>query len=92
MELEMPGMMLLTKYRCMICGRITNPEVKDECYMEQTLDDVCDECKDAVLFVRELMSQQGVLVRDRYGSYQILKYEKIRRPPVEQEQEMQNSV
>lgn len=93
MELEIPGMMLLTKHRCMICGRITDPKVKDEdYYAEQILDDICDECKDAVLFVREIMSQQGVLVRDHRGSYQLLKYEKTRRPPIEQKQEIQNSV
>lgn len=74
MELEIPGRMLLTKYRCMICGRITDPKVKEEDYaVEQTLDDICDECKDAVLFVRKIMSRQGVLVKDRHGSCRTLK-------------------
>ena len=66
--------MTLTKYHCMICGRVTDPQPEYECDVEQTLDDICDECKDAVMFVRQIMSQRGILVKDNHGSYQLLKY------------------
>ena len=49
-------MMVITKYKCQICGRVTDPEPEHECEAEQTLDDICDECKNAVLFVRRIMS------------------------------------
>ena len=65
--------MTLTKYHCMICGRVTDPQPEYECDVEQTLDDICDECKDAVMFVRQIMSQRGILVKDNHGSYQLLK-------------------
>lgn len=70
--------MTLTKYHCMICGRVTDPQPEYECEFEQTLDDICDECKDAVMFVREIMSQNGVLVKDNHGCYQLLKYSRIK--------------
>ena len=66
--------MTLTKYHCMICGRVTDPQPEYECDVEQTLDDICDECKDAVMFVRQIMNQNEVLVKDNHGSYQLLKY------------------
>lgn len=46
--------MTLTKYHCMICGRVTDPQPEYECDIEQTLDDICDECKGAILFAKEM--------------------------------------
>ena len=46
--------MTLTKYHCMICGRVTDQQPEYECDTEQILDDICDECKEAVQFAKEV--------------------------------------
>ena len=46
---------VLTKYKCLICNKVTEPEPEDgyEYEVEETKDYVCDECKRAVAWVKE---------------------------------------
>ena len=54
--------MLLTKFKCMICGRVTDPqpEYGDIITGETVENDICDECKEAIKFVKKLMMQDGL--------------------------------
>ena len=48
-------MKTLTKYRCIICDKVTDPQPEDgyEYEVEETKDYVCDECKKAVKWAKE---------------------------------------
>ena len=46
--------MTLTKYHCIICERVTDSKSEYECDIEQILDNICDECKDTIIFAKEL--------------------------------------
>ena len=71
--------MVLTRFRCMICDRVTEPEpeLADDITSETIEPDVCDECKNAVLFVRKVLSNDGAFVTDERGRYQLLKYRPV---------------
>ena len=56
--------------RCIVCDE--SIELND--MQSELVPRMCNECKDAVMFVRQIMSQNGVLVKDNHGSYQLLKY------------------
>ena len=56
--------------RCIVC----NESIELNDMQSELVPRMCDECKDAVMFVRQIMSQNGVLVKDNRGSYQLLKY------------------
>ena len=70
--------MALTKFRCLVCGRVTEPEPEwaDDITLETIENDVCDECKEAVMFVRKVMND-GAFVTDEYGRYKKLKYRPV---------------
>lgn len=60
--------------KCMICNnliKISHDDAMGICLK------ICDECKEAIKFVKEIMSQDGVLVKDEKDSYKILKYKKV---------------
>lgn len=48
--------MTLTKFRCMVCGRVTDPqpEYGDLITGETIENDICNECKEAVQFAKEM--------------------------------------
>ena len=50
--------MLLTKYECMVCGRVTSPTPESSNDVVQTEKDICDECKEAIMFAREMLSKE----------------------------------
>ena len=56
--------------RCIVCNK--SIELND--MQSELVPRMCDECKDAVMFVRQIMNQKGVLVKDNYGNYQLLTY------------------
>ena len=43
------------QYKCIICGHITDPKLNYECETDEIYDYICDECKNAVMFAKEMM-------------------------------------
>ena len=68
--------MLFAKYKCMICGRETKPAPGTEYDIEELKEDICDDCRTAVLFMRQVMAYEGIVVKGNNGCYQLLSYKR----------------
>ena len=69
-KLDIPIERAKMSTRCIVCDE--SIELND--MQSELVPRMCDKCKDAVMFVRQIMNQNGVLVKDNHGNYQLLKY------------------